>query len=64
MKKPKTEYALYKGDDMLGIGTIKELAAELGIKESTVRYYMTPTYKKRSRSKNTRVLVKLGKGDL
>ena len=54
-------YALYKGEECLGIGTIKELAKELNVKEDTIRFYTTPTYKKRvKKSKKRRELVFIG----
>ncbi|TFI09829.1 hypothetical protein E4P35_13075 [Thiopseudomonas sp. 4R-3cl] len=51
-------YALYKGEDILIIGTIKEIAEKLGIKEESVKFYATPTYKKRT-TENARRLVSL-----
>ena len=33
-----TEYALYKGDEFVDIGTIRQLSKSLGIKENTLRY--------------------------
>lgn len=53
------EYALYKGDEILAIGTVNEIAKELNIKKETVFYYRTPTHKKRSKSDNCRILVPL-----
>ena len=51
-------YAMYKGEECLGIGTLKELAKELNVKEDTIRFYTTPTYKRRvKKSKNRRELV-------
>ena len=41
------EYALYKGDELLYIGTMYQLMEKYNIKENTFRFYMTPTYKKR-----------------
>lgn len=52
------EYALYKGDELLVVGTINELAEELGVKPRTVRYYGYPGYKRRT-SEKARRLVKL-----
>ena len=43
-KKRLTEYALYKKDDLLAIGTIKEIAQQMGTKELTVRKYSTPSF--------------------
>ena len=40
-------YAMYKGEECLGIGTIKELAEMLNVNIKTIKFYLTPTYKKR-----------------
>ncbi len=40
-------YAVYKGEKNLIDGTAKECADFLGVKESTVRFWNTKTYKKR-----------------
>ena len=47
MPQPKT-YALYKGDKLLGIGTAQELAELTGVSVSTIHYYNTPTYQRRT----------------
>lgn len=53
-------YALYKGEDCLGIGTLKELAEQLKVKYETMYFYTTPTYKKRcKKGKNRRELVRI-----
>jgi hypothetical protein len=41
------EYALYKNDLLLDIGTIPHLSAKFRIKERSVRFYATPSYQKR-----------------
>lgn len=41
-------YALYKGDEFIMIGTQKELADYLGVKENTIYFYSTPTYMRRT----------------
>ena len=43
----KKEYALYKGDELLGVGTVEELSKELGIKKSTLHFYASPAYDNR-----------------
>lgn len=48
MVYPKKEYALYKGDNLLKIGTAEEIAEELGIKKETVLFYKSPAYSKRT----------------
>ena len=58
----KPEYALYKGDTLLSIGTISEIAEQMGVKRDTILYYRRPVYQKRGLgegSGNRRVLVKL-----
>ena len=58
------EYAAYKGDQLIGIGTAQEIADRMGVKKSTVQFYTTPTYKKRvakrKRAKNYITVEKLG----
>ena len=38
------EYALYKGENLLSIGTISEIAREMDIKENTVKFYLYPSH--------------------
>lgn len=42
-----TEYALYKGDELLHIGTAEEIAKKRGIKKKSVMHYATDSYKER-----------------
>lgn len=56
------EYALYKGDALMIIGTIDEIANALNIKSESVKFYSTPTYKKRT-TENARRLVSLEEED-
>lgn len=58
MNKEKV-YALYKGDDLLEIGTKKELAEKFGVKAKTIAFYNTPAYQKRTSSEKGRRLVML-----
>jgi DNA-binding CsgD family transcriptional regulator len=52
---------MYKGEECLGIGTIKELAEQFKVNIKTIKFYLTPTYKKRvKKSKNRRELVFIG----
>ena len=45
--KTLSEYALYRGDELLGVGTVRTLAKELGYEQSYIKWLKTPTYKKR-----------------
>ena len=40
-------YALYKGDQFLIVGTKKELADYLKVKEKTISFYSSEVWKKR-----------------
>ncbi|EAC6417067.1 hypothetical protein DXP90_16395, partial [Listeria monocytogenes] len=51
-----TEYALYKGDDLLKIGTLDELAEFRKVKRETIFFYATPSYRKRTSEKGLRVI--------
>lgn len=46
-KKPPRQYALYKGDKFITMGTKKEIAEYWGVKPKTIVYYSTPSYIKR-----------------
>lgn len=41
------EYAVYKGDELLGIGTAKELAEKLNVQPQTIRFWSYPSYHER-----------------
>lgn len=55
------EYALYKGEQMVAIGTINEIAAERGVKPATIKFYKYGAYQRRTKSEvNNRLqLIKL-----
>lgn len=61
----KKEYALYKGDNFICIGTIKEIAQIMGVKERTVYWWSTPAARRRGqRNKlkkvpNRKILIKV-----
>ncbi|QNG60370.1 hypothetical protein H4O14_02250 [Bacillus sp. PAMC26568] len=41
------EYAVYKGDTFICIGTVEECANYLDVSPQTIRFYLSPAYKKR-----------------
>lgn len=49
MKEEKI-FAMYKGDELLYIGTHRELAEQHGVSPRTITHYKTPSYKKRTAS--------------
>lgn len=56
------EYAVYKGDDLLCIGTVDECAQELKVKPETVLFYQySKGYKSRGKrgDKRRRVTIAL-----
>lgn len=56
IKNTTKQYALYRGDDFIMIGTLADIAKKLGVDEKTVRFYGTPTYYRRTNG-NGYVLV-------
>lgn len=52
------EFALYKGEELLAMGTKREIAEQPGVSASTVGYYGTPVYARRT-SENGRRLVEI-----
>ncbi|MBY7009540.1 hypothetical protein FDB15_08175 [Clostridium botulinum] len=54
-------YALYKGEECLGIGSIQELAKQFNVQLRTIQFYGTDAYKrkleKRKNSNNAKLLV-------
>lgn len=55
------DYELYKGNQLVTFGTIRDIAEELGIEERTVRHYSTPSYIKRTKGDNGYRLYKKSK---
>ncbi len=52
------QYALYKGDEFLTLGTIREIAEETGKSELTLRFYTTPAHRKR-RKETSLIVIKI-----
>ncbi|GAB0167472.1 LuxR C-terminal-related transcriptional regulator [Lysinibacillus sp. CTST325] len=55
------EYALFKGEQMVAVGTVEEIAEERGVKPGTIKFYMSRVYQRRAKSEvNNRLqLIKL-----
>ncbi len=51
MSHPKanasSQYALYRGDELVAIGTARELAEIMGVKPETVQWYTYPSAQRR-----------------
>lgn len=41
------EYVMYKGENLLHIGTLEEIAKERGVKRDTIYFYTTKAYQNR-----------------
>ena len=52
-------YALYRGDELLTVGTIRELSEYLQVKELTVRFYATPGWLRRINQENAIYIIKI-----
>ena len=52
MAKPKKEYALYKGEECLAVGTIEEIAKQQNVKVETIMFYHSPASKKLEKKVN------------
>jgi len=39
---------MYKGDELLHIGTIEEIAKAHGVTKRTIQFYTSPAYKRRA----------------
>lgn len=50
-------YAVYKGEEFKITGTWYDVLEYLGISENTLRYYLSPSYKKRFKKGDARRLV-------
>lgn len=51
-------YALYHGDEFIDLGSKEYLASLLNVKISTINFYMSPTYRKRTND-NGYIVIKI-----
>ncbi len=63
MRTIRTEYAMYRGDRFVDIGTMQELAVKWGVKKSALYFASSPAAHKRHEgrkiSKNSLIVIKL-----
>lgn len=52
-------FAVYKGEELLTSGTVKECAEKLKVKVETIWYYKSATYQKKGSGKNRRIAIEL-----
>ena len=58
------EYAMYKGEECLAIGTTKEICKAMNIKKNTFQYYRSKQYRERlenRRELNARRIIRIDK---
>lgn len=61
-KRKRKEYAIYKGEKFLGVGTAKELALEFGISDHTIRFMASEECRRRNKG-NRKIAVVLNEED-
>lgn len=62
-RPPKSEYAIYKGDELICMGKASECADYLGVKLRTIWQYASPAHKRKRKSDNYKVAIKLDSVD-
>lgn len=66
MKRKRWEYAMYKGEECLAIGTREEICEQMNIKRKMFEYYRSNAYKKRlenRKCRNARVIIRIDGDD-
>lgn len=59
MGRKQLEYALYKGDELLAIGTLREISKKRGVLPETIRFYQSRAYKSRGKGENRLLLIRV-----
>lgn len=54
----KNEYALYKGDELLDMGTLEYLSKKFNVKKKSLLFYQSPSYKRRTSDQRGRRIIK------
>lgn len=54
-------YALYKDNELLDVGTIRDIAKRQGVKEATLRMYHTP--RRKEKNKHGKILLSVEEGE-
>lgn len=57
VQRKRAEYALYRGEELLAVGTVKELAEMRGVSEKTIYFCASPSYLKRVGDSTRRIVV-------
>ncbi|MGL4522245.1 MAG: hypothetical protein ACRCWQ_06820 [Bacilli bacterium] len=59
MSRHSTVFAIYKGDDIISVGTTNEVAKQLGISKQTVHCMKSPAHHERTKNKLAAVAYKV-----
>ena len=58
------DFAIYKGDEFLFVGTKYECAAYMGMRAEDIQYYSTPAmFKRNSAKENAIIIIRLERND-
>ncbi len=65
MSRPRRhiEYALYKGDEFLDIGTAEQLGSKFDLSANTVKYYASNAHLERLKKKDDGIVAVRLEGD-
>lgn len=56
-------YVVYRGDDVVAVGTASEVSEALGVRRSTVEYLATPTAHRKATTGRRRMVAELVRED-
>ena len=59
----KKWYALYRGDNILMVGSMKQIANYLGISEKGASFYSTPAWRRRVNTEVAVYIIKIEEED-
>ena len=59
MGRHKSEYAIYKGDESIDLGTAEELSKKLGLTVKTIQFLATKAHHNRATSDNWMVAIRI-----
>lgn len=51
------DYALYRGEELVMVGTLDEISQKQGIKKKLLQFYKTPSYRARITDESNRIVV-------
>ena len=58
-RKSHARYAVWKGDECLGIGTVAELAEKFGVAKKTIYWWASASCKRRDKRHNHKIAERI-----